>query len=288
MDFNLEVKRRRSIMTESYYTPAEIRAIQAFQLEVREWLDANIPKDLPRVRRGDPVPPEVEKWAVEFRKKLGRKGWLGATWPREYGGGGLTSTHGAIIQEELNSRSLPPIHGTLQGVIAIRAWGTEEQKEELLTPILQGDWTVAHMFTEAAAAGTDLQGTKTKAVRDGDFYVVNGAKDFVTSKLTPDLLLTLVDTNQEERPHRRFSILAIDAHSPGVLIKKQSLLVAGAEQSIFLTDVRVPLSRRIGEEGQGMEIARAVIDMERGMGLSIEKQREVEWREKEYWERKRN
>jgi alkylation response protein AidB-like acyl-CoA dehydrogenase len=268
-------------MTFAFQTPAEREATAEFREEVRAWLDAHIPADLELPKRGQPVPPAIQEWAVKFRRALGEKGWLASGWPKEYGGGGLTPVHSAIIQDELERQPLPPIHGSLHILPAIRVWGTEEQKRRFLRPILSGEMTAVHMFTEASV-GSDMLSPGTRAVRDGDDYVVDGQKDFITSRLKIDLMFTLALTNPTARRDRRLSILAIDAASEGVIIKPANLLVGGSEQTVYLNAVRVPVDRLIGEEGQGASFAEMVLEVERGgMGITIEQQREVEWREKQ-------
>lgn len=275
-------------MSNSLGSFEEWQAAEIFRHEVRQWLAANVPADMERPPRTGRLSPEVQRWAVEFRRKLGAQGWLAASWPKEYGGGGLTNLHGSIVQEELRRRPLPPLQGSALVMPVLRAWGTEEQKRTLLARVLRGEVTVVHMFTEASA-GTDLRAVSTRAERDGDVYVVNGQKDFITSRLKPDMMLTMLVIHPVADPERRHSMLVIDAEWPGVTIKPANLLVPGSEQTIYLNAVRVPVDRLIGEEGQAFEIAQAVLEMERGgIGISLEKQREVEWREKQYREALQN
>jgi alkylation response protein AidB-like acyl-CoA dehydrogenase len=120
------------------------------------------------------------------------------------------------------------------------------------------------------------------ALKNGSSYVLNGQKDYVTSQLTPDLALCLAITDQETSTDDRFSMVAVDTTGPDVLIRASNLLTPGAEQTIYMTDVFAPLNNLIGEEGQGLEIANMMLDIERGgIGVPLKLQREIEWKEKQ-------
>ena len=166
MDFSLE------------YTKEQ----EEFAVEVREWLEENVPKDLVSPR--DPVKQSYEQWLQrrELGRKLGKKGWLYPSYPREYGGGGLDADHCQVLMQELAERhlGLPPYHdsGGVLGAPAILALGTEEQKKRILPTILTGERATWQLFTEPEA-GTDEANQKTNAlrsVREGDHFIVNGGK----------------------------------------------------------------------------------------------------------------
>ena len=264
-------------------TPSEPYAtLEEFRQLVREWMDANavIPDDIPIPARRSPLSTELKQWAVQFRRKLGAQGWIAPTWPREYGGGGLTNQHAAIVQRELAQRSLPPIQVSLMHTTALRVYGSEEQKRTLLASLLRGEVTMVHAFNELGH-GSDISANTTSAIRDGDEYVINGRKDQITCILPPDIVLCLAVTNPEAPPAQRFSVIAVDADTPGVLIKPESLLVPGREYKFFFSDVPVPSTRAIGEDGQGIEIAEFMVEMERGgiVSVPLARQREIELRE---------
>ena len=270
-------------MTGTFYSSDERRAIDSFRKMVSQWLDenANVPRDIPLPRRGNPLPEPLQEWTVQFRKNLGEKGWLAPNWPAQYGGGGLSVHHASIIQEELGRRRLPPLHGSTMAMMALRVYGTETQKMTLLASVLRGEKTLVHMFTEADR-GTDIRSIGTVALKTDRGYVLNGQKDYITSQLTPDLALCLAVTDQAISTDDRFSIVAVDTTGSDVLIRPSNLLTPGAEQTIYMTDVTSPLDHLIGEEGQGLEIANMMLDIERGgIGVPLELQREIEWKEKQ-------
>ena len=258
--------------------------VEGFRQTVRAWLDANavIPDDIPNPGRRGPLSPELKQWAVQFRRKLGAQGWIAPDWPREYGGGGLTKEHAAIVLQELARRPLPPLQVSLMHATALRIYGTEEQKRTYLAPLLRGEVTMAHAFNEVGH-GSDLSANTTSAIQDGDEYVINGQKDHITSILPPDLVLCLAVTNPEAPPVQRFSVIAVDVNTPGVLIKPENLLVPGREYKFLFSDVPVPRTQIIGEEGQGIEIAELMVEIERGgiISVPLAKQLEVEQREGE-------
>ena len=263
--------------SDPYATP------EGFRQLVREWMDANavVPNDIPIPSRRDPLSTELKQWAVQFRRKLGGQGWIAPTWPREYGGGGLTNQRATIIQQELSRRSLPPLQVSIMEATALRVFCSEEQKRTLLASLLRGEITMAHAFNELGH-GSDLSANTTSAIRDGDEYVINGRKDQITSILPPDIVLCLAVTNPEAPPPQRFSVVAVDTDTPGVLIKPESLLVPGREYKFFFTDVPVPSTRVIGTDGQGIEIAEFMVEIERGgMVVTLERQREIEAQERQ-------
>jgi alkylation response protein AidB-like acyl-CoA dehydrogenase len=164
---------------------------------------------------------------------------------------------------------------------AMRAYSSEEQKRTLLASLLRGEVTMAHAFNELGH-GSDLSANTTSAIRDGDEYVINGRKDQITCILPPDIVLCLAITNLEAPPNLRLSIVAVDADTPGILIKPESLLVPGREYKFFFSDVPVSSTNMIGEEGQGVEIAEFMVEIERGgiVSVPLARQNEVESRER--------
>ena len=269
-------------MTTPSEAPESYATLEGFRQLVREWMDANavIPDDIPIPARGHPLSPESKQWAVQFRRKLGAQGWIAPDWPRKYGGGGLSNQHAAIIHQELARRSLPPFQVSLMETAALRVYATEEQKRTILASVLRGEVTMVHALNELGH-GSDWSANTTSAIRDADEYVINGRKDQITSILPPDLALCLAITNPEAPPTQRFSLIAVDTNTPGVLIKPESLLVPGREHKFFFTDVPVPHDRVIGEEGQGIEIAEFMGRFARGGigSISLDRQREIELQE---------
>lgn len=263
--------------------PGRYEDLDAFRTMVRAWMDANavIPDHIQLPGRGRPLSPELKQWAVQFRRKLGAQGWIAPNWPREYGGGGLTNRHAAIVQQELGRQPLPTLQVSIMHTTALRVYASEEQKRTLLASLLRGEITMAHAFNEVAH-GSDLSANTTTATRDADEFVISGQKDYITSILPPDIILCLAVTNPDATPVRRYSVIAVDANTPGVLMKPESLLVPGREYKIFFLDVPVPITQVIGEEGQGIEIAEMMVEIERGgISVPLARQQETEARERE-------
>jgi alkylation response protein AidB-like acyl-CoA dehydrogenase len=261
-------------------TPVDLGALRA---EVRVWLQENVPANLEVPRGGRDLSPELMQWTLEFRRKLGHKGWLAPTWPTYFGGSGLSSAAGAVIQQELSRYSLPALPINLLWLTALRAWGTEEQKGAWLTPSLRGEITVKQILSEPRG-GSDLAGQTTTALRAGDAFLVNGEKGYTSVQYPSDYLFILVVTNPEASGHERFSTVIVDALSPGVSTNHRRTLMGGVQTSYVLRDVWVPFDRLVGGEGNGWSVAQTVIDVERGgPGVTASQREEIEERERQYW-----
>src|SRR3989338_6933700 len=159
------------------YTPEQ----EAFREEVRGWLKEHVPAGIKESPGEDP--PEVWERKRELGRRLGAKGWLWPTMPKQYGGGGLTGDHAIIIEEELDALSLTARDygdaGGGTGGPSILVWGTEEQKQAFLVPIFNGQAATWQLLTEPEV-GSDLASVKSLAVHDGDDYVINGHKTFIS------------------------------------------------------------------------------------------------------------
>ncbi len=260
-------------------------ALETFRLYVRDWMSANavIPDDIPAPVRGQPLSPEVKQWVVEFRLKLGSMGWIAPSWPRRYGGAGLPAAYASVVQKELARQSIPPIYVSIMHAAALRTFGTEEQKTTLLKSLLQGEITMCHAFNERTH-GSDISANTTEAVRDGDDYIITGTKDYITSILAPDVVLTLAVTNPDAPRNQRMSMIYVDTDTDGVVIKPENLLLGGREHKFLYTEASVSREKLVGLEGQGIEIAEFMVDIERGTMASVplERQQEVERREAEF------
>ena len=233
---------------------------EAFRKEVRAWLGENAPK----MEFPDEVEMTEEHLAAykEWQRRLGGRGWIVPTASKELGGAGLTPQHVVVINEELISRGLQP-GGPGNLMPAIMVHGTEEQKRRFVRPTYAGEVTVWQVFTEPEA-GSDLASLRTRAVRDGDEYVVNGSKQFVGSRRTPDYLFTLVNTNPEAPRHENISLMMIPAQLPGITIAPMDLIGGGGKQFVFFDNARVPADSLIGEEGKGWAMANTTLEMEHG------------------------
>jgi alkylation response protein AidB-like acyl-CoA dehydrogenase len=234
----------------------------AFRDEVRAFIDANYPKHLKgRVLREDLSKEDFLAW----HKILGKKGWSAPAWPKEYGGTGWTATQRYIwLEENARAETIPPLpFGVSMVGPVIYTFGTPEQKQRFLPGILSGDVWWAQGYSEPGA-GSDLASLKTKAVREGDHYIVNGQKTWTTLGQYADWGFFLVRTDASAKQQEGISFLLIDMKSPGVSVRPIKLLDGGYEvNDVFLQDVKVPVDQRIYEENKGWTCAKFLLAHER-------------------------
>jgi 3-oxocholest-4-en-26-oyl-CoA dehydrogenase alpha subunit len=199
-------------------------------------------------------------------EKLGAKGWLFPIYPKEYGGAGLTVDHQMVLETELFKYGLNLSHVfyTLARIVApvLIRWGTEEQKREFLPPITRAEICVWQVLTEPHG-GSDVANCQTKAIRDGDDYIVNGQKVMVGHHLPPDYLWTLVCTNPLGKRHENLGWLHIPANLPGITIQHMYLMM-GIKNAVFFDNVRVPAKYLIGGENNGWKVASTHMELEHG------------------------
>ena len=254
---------------------------EEFRREVQAWLEENVLKDLKRPPESKYMDQETWVWIKEFRQKLGLKGWLHPAYPKEYGGGGLPDEHAVVIQEELQKVDIPSIYDNGLDLPALMVWGTEEQKQEILRPRLLGETLGWQLFSEPGS-GSDLAGLQTRAVRDGDEWVISGQKVFVggdadyaksATKVRDDIqmgeLFTLATTDPDAPRHRNMGYFMIPGDTPGLSVQTQDLLVGQGKRQVFLDNVRVPANRLIGGDTQGWQVAQTTLEIEHGGGGSI-------------------
>ena len=218
---------------------------QRFRREVQAWLEANIPEEMeaptdPRDRT------EEQYWFWrEKHKELAKMGWLYPTYPKEYGGGGLSGGHEAIIQEEFfHARVVPPFTNDVL-LPTLLVWATEEQKQMFLVPILKAEQVAFQKFTEPKS-GADLADYRSRAVLDGDEWVLNGENRFVTGRGDPDWLFGPMLTEPEAPRHHNLGYFMIPYPSPGLQMGRMSLVHRDMQNYVFLDDVRVPRDHLIG------------------------------------------
>ena len=236
---------------------------ERFRKEVREWLEAHAPKTKEERER---LVGAGARGNTPWTRLLGEKGWYVPTAPKELGGGGLTPQHAVVLNEELGRLGLP---GGGPGILApaIIVHGTEEQKQRFVVPWFRGELNVWQVFTEPEA-GSDLASLKTRGVRDGDEWVINGSKQFISGAGQPDYLFTLVNTNPEAPRHENLSLFMIKGDLPGITIQKMDLIsmeeYGGGQHFVFFDNVRVPHDCLIGEEGKGWAAANTTLELEHG------------------------
>ena len=199
---------------------------------------------------------EGEKYTPEVRKKAAETGLIGAWIPEEYGGAGAGFLGNAIITEELSKVDMGiglNIVAATFGCEAILHFGSEEQKKKYLPPVCGGEQVSAGAFTEPNA-GTDVAGYRTKAVKDGTDYIINGNKMFITNGTVCDFMVAQCITNPEEKKHNSFSLIIVPASSQGITrnkIRGKMGIRSSDTAEIAFEDVRVPQSNLVGKEGNG-------------------------------------
>jgi alkylation response protein AidB-like acyl-CoA dehydrogenase len=233
-----------------------------FRLRLRGFLAEHHPGRRPK------HPAERLDWQKAWLAAVFDAGYAGPSWPREYGGMDLNFSRQVIYQEEYAKARVPGALGTGLGIAAptIITYGTPEQKERFLRPMLRGDEVWAQGYSEPEA-GSDLPALRTTARREGEEYIVNGQKVWNSSADIADIIFTLVRTGTRESRQEGISYLLIDAGSPGVSVRPLRDLTGDAHFcEIFFQDVRVPLAHRIGPENGGWPLVRTSLGHERAAG----------------------
>jgi alkylation response protein AidB-like acyl-CoA dehydrogenase len=239
---------------------------EAFRAEVRAWLEAN-QQFAPPVRGplDDGAAPD---WAarVRWHKKLNEGGWVAVHWPSKYGGRGATVMQRLIFREELGRLSLTePGLGMGTGLLGptLMHWGTEDQKRRYLPVILRGDEFWCQGYSEPGA-GSDLASIQTRAVEDGDYFVVNGQKVWTSVAQFADWIFLLVRTDPDAPKHKGISYLLVDMHGPGITVRPLVQMTGGRGfNEVFFEDVRVPKKNLVGEKNHGWQVAITTLMFER-------------------------
>lgn len=208
---------------------------------------------------------EKKEWPAEIVKKMGELGFMGVAVSEEYGGAGLDYVSYTIVIEELSrvDASVGVIASVNNSLVCygIEKFGTEEQKREILTPLASGQKLGAFSLSEPGA-GSDAAAQKTTAVRDGDYYIINGIKNWVTNGSEADTILLMAMTDPT-KGHRGISAFLVDTHQPGVSVVKveDKLGIRSAHSAQMAYDnYRIHKSRMLGEEGQGFKIAMTILN----------------------------
>lgn len=233
-----------------------------FRKRLREFFQTHHPGKAPK------DPDGRFAWQKAWNATLFDAGFAGPSWPEEFGGMELSFAHQVIYQEEMARARVPGPLGTGLGIAAptIIKYGTREQQERFLRPMLRGDQVWCQGYSEPGA-GSDLQAVRTTARREGDEYVVNGQKVWTSQGDRADVLFTLVRTGSAESRQEGISYLIIDAHAPGVQVRPLRDLTGGASfAEVFLEEVRVPVHDRIGAENGGWPLVRTSLGHERAAG----------------------
>jgi alkylation response protein AidB-like acyl-CoA dehydrogenase len=232
----------------------------SFRLVVRRWVEGNYP---PEIRN----PPKRLHWAENkpWYMKLAEKGWLCPSWPREYGGMGLSGAKQIILIEEFERHGCARTndHGIVMVGPLLIAHGTDAQKQHFLPKILGGEHIWCQGYSEPNA-GSDLAALRTEAVEDGDFYVVNGQKIWTTLAQDANWIFCLVRTDKAAKKQEGISFLLIPMDSPGITIRPIITLDMHDEFcETFFDNVCVPKANMVGAPNQGWTMAKALLGFER-------------------------
>ncbi|HCD26382.1 MAG TPA: hypothetical protein DER02_02605 [Gammaproteobacteria bacterium] len=257
--------------------------LKAFQQEVEAFLQQRLPATAAdAVKRGASVGKEA---LAEWTKTLNAKGWAAPHWPEAYGGTNWTLTQRHLFDVLCRRYHAPYLSGFGFNMVgpAIIKYGTEAQKAEFLPKIRNADLWFCQGYSEPQA-GSDLASLRTRADRDGDEYLVNGAKIWTSAAEIADWIFCLVRTDSDAKPQRGISFLLIDMQSPG--IKVQPLYAFNGKRlwnQVFFTDVRVPVEQRLGEENKGWTVAKSLLGDERLMVSRVAENRRILGLLREAW-----
>src|ERR1700744_3433028 len=243
------------------FTPEE----EKFRKEVQDFLAENLPKLGKTSRREF----ETKEDFLGWHRILAKKGWAAPHWPVQYGGTGWNTTQRFIFNEE-SARAEAPVllpFGLTMVAPVIYTFGNEEQKKQFLPRILWGDDWWCQGYSEPGA-GSDLASLKTRAVREGDHYIVNGQKTWTTLAQFADWIFCLVRTDPNAKQQEGITFLLIDMKTPGITVKPIIVLDGAHEvNEVFFDNVKVPVENRVGEENKGWTYAKFLLVTERsGIG----------------------
>ena len=241
------------------FTPEEL----GFREEIRTWVHAHLPQDIShKVHNALHLTREdMQRWG----KILGKKGWLGHAWAKEFGGPGWNAIQKHLFEEECALAGAPRVvpFGPVMVAPVIMAFGNAEQQQRFLPGIASGDVWWSQGYSEPGS-GSDLASLKTRAERVGNKYIVNGQKTWTTLGQYGEWIFCLVRTAAEGKPQNGISFLLIDMKSPGVTVRPIILLDGSAEvNEVFFDNVEVPAENLIGEENKGWNYAKYLLAHER-------------------------
>jgi len=243
--------------------PAEA---EAFRVEIRQWLEDHLPDGW--FEPGFAMDAEAKvQFQKEWTSTLFEGGWICASWPTEYGGKGLSTMEAVVLNEEF-ARAGAPLRAdffgdTLVGPTILQ-WGTEEQKKFFLPKILSGEIAWCQGFSEPDA-GSDLANLGTKAVLDGDEWVINGQKIWTTQGFVADYIFVLCRTDPEASKHKGISYLLCPMDQPGIEVRPIHQVDGAAEfAEVFFTDARCPKENVVGGVNNGWNVAMTTLGFERG------------------------
>ena len=247
----------------------------AFRRRVRAWLEANIPEDWTKFGLSEVPRPEAYAFLRKWQATLYDAGFIGITWPKEYGGQGLTFVEEMILHQEMALQKAPPVLNVLGVGMAgptIIAYGTEEQKKRYPAKILSCEEIWCQGYSEPNA-GSDLASLQTRAAKDGDHWIINGQKVWTSLAHIADWMMLLARTDPDAPKHKGITYFLLDMKTPGVTVKPLKQLTGDAEfNEVFFDNVRVHESRVLGGVNNGWAVGLTTLMYERlalGFGLQV-------------------
>ena len=238
----------------------------AFRQEVREFLAESLTPEI--ARAGELMTSVFADFdaTMDWHKRLHRKGWVAPDWPQEHGGTGWTLSERYIFQEECKLANAPALFAMglqMLGPMLIR-YGTEEQNNYYLPRMLSGEDVWCQGYSEPGA-GSDLASLITAAVRDGDDYIINGSKIWTSYAQHSNKIFCLVRTSKEGKPQAGISFILVDMDAEGLTVEPIVGLDGTVEQcQVYFDNVRVPAANLVGAENQGWDVAKSLLEFERG------------------------
>jgi alkylation response protein AidB-like acyl-CoA dehydrogenase len=237
----------------------------AFRDELRAWLEANDPGEKPDGEE------EAYVWTRDWQRRLHEGGWAGVHWPKEYGGRGATLVEAAIFYEEL-ARARAPLPANVLGLVlggpTLMVWGTDEQKERYLPPILSAEEIWCQGFSEPEA-GSDLAALKTRAVKDGDEWVVTGQKVWTSGAQHSKWCMLVARTDTEVPKHKGLTYFLMDMEQDEIQVRPLRQITGESEfNELFIEGARIPDENVVGGVGNGWKVALTTLMNERA-GLAF-------------------
>ena len=240
---------------------------EAWRNEIRGWIREEFGADWNGLDVSNDEEGSDEAWEFSkgIRAKLAEKGWTAPAWPTEHGGMGLSFAEQAIFNEELAYHRVPGPDLISVGYVGptLLVYGTDNQKSQFLDDIVNSRASWCQGYSEPGS-GSDLASLQTRAVKDGDDYVINGQKIWTSNAHRADWMFALVRTDPDAPKHRGITYLLVDMKTPGITVRPLINMLGGhGFNEVFFEDVRVPVENRVGEENRGWYVGMATMDFER-------------------------
>jgi len=236
---------------------------ETFRAEIRQFLDENVSGDIRREMKQSAAGHGLGPLTKELIGKIGDRGWIGMSWPEEYGGRNADLIDQYIFEEELARARVPLNLGNfIEQAPAIMFAGTEDQKKYFLPRIVKGEVTFALGYSEPSG-GTDLGSLKTRAVEDEGGFIINGQKVFTTRAEQSSHIYLMARTDAEAPKHKGISIFLVPMNTPGITVRPLQTLPGGRTNEVFFEDVRVPKDTLLGERNKGWYIGASALNLGR-------------------------